>query len=202
MANLPRDVQQALKRQAPKVLKRDFEKDFKKRFDDLKKDMIKEFLSNPVTIEISSGPTSTNISGTLGGKSNLFAFIGFNSGEDPIKPILEILESINFKNNGNSKKGIGIEYSVDIPSPDAIFAVTPMPWATGRSWARGIETGISGLGYLLNKSSGKSRSGVAIQTSKPVRRGGFKNVPYISALIRKYEKKFKQLSWLNSIIIK
>ena len=42
MANLPRDVQQALKRQAPKVLKRDFEKDFKKRFDDLKKDMIKE----------------------------------------------------------------------------------------------------------------------------------------------------------------
>lgn len=194
MANLPPDVQRALKKQAPRVLKQDFRKEFKKKFDDLKKEMIQEFLSNPVTVEIISGPNSTNISGTLGGRSNLFAFIGFNFGEDPIKPILDVLENITYKEIGDAKKGIGKEYSVNLPSAADIFSVTPMPWATGRSWAKGIETGISGLGYLLNKSTGSSRSGVAIQTEKRVRNAGFKNVPYISALIKKYEKKFKELS--------
>lgn len=194
MAKLPPDVLQVLKRQVPKSLKRDFNKEFKKKFEDVKKEMLKEFLSHPVTVEISGGAGISNISGTLGGQSNLFAFIGFNSGDQPINPILEVLERVSFKESGKSKKGLGIEFSVELPSPNDIFSVTPMPWATGRSWAKGIETGISGLGYLLNKSSGSSRSGVAIQTRKRVRSGGFKNVSYISALIRKYEKKFKELS--------
>lgn len=194
MSNLPLDVQRSLKKQVPRVLKQDLRKEFKKKFDDLKKEMIQEFLSNPVTVEISLGPGSSNISGTLNGYSNLFAFIGFVPGEDPIKPILDILESTTYKEIGDSKKGIGKEYYVNLPNSNQIFLVTPMPWATGRSWAKGIETGISGLGYLLNKSSSSSRSGVAIQTSKPVRKGGFKNVPYISALIKKYEKKFKEIS--------
>lgn len=194
MANLPIDVQQALKKQAPRILKKDFNKEFKKKFDEIKKQMLKEFLSHPVTVEISSGPNSANISGTLGGKSNLFAFIGFNAGDDPIKPILDILERINYQDTGPSKKGIGREFKINTPTTDEIFSVTPMPWATGRSWAKGIETGISGLGYLLNKSSGSSRSGVAIQADKKVRRGGFKNQPYISSLIKKYEKKFKELT--------
>ena len=194
MAKLPPDVLQVLKKQVPKSLKRDFNKEFKKKFEDIKKEMLKEFLSHPVTVEISGGAGISNISGTLGGQSNLFAFIGFNSGDQPINPILEVLERVSFKESGESKKGLGIEFSVEMPSPNDIFSVTPMPWATGRSWAKGIETGISGLGYLLNKSSGSSRSGVAIQARKRVRSGGFKNVSYISALIRKYEKKFKELS--------
>ena len=56
-----------------------------------------------------------------------------------------------------------------------------------------IETGISGLGYLLRKSSQNSRSGVAIQSNNKVRSGRFKNVQYISALIKKYEKRFDKL---------
>lgn len=194
MANLPIDVQQALRKQAPRILKPGLKKEFKKKFDELKKEMIQEFLSHPVTVEINAGPTSTNISGTLGGKANLFSFIGFNANENPTKVILEILEKTTYKEVGDSKRSIGKEYSVTLPDANDIFAATPMPWATGRSWAKGIETGISGLGYLLNKSTASSRSGVAIQTSKPVRRGGFKNVPYITALIKKYEKKFKDLS--------
>ena len=92
MAKLPIDVQNALKRQAPKALRRDFEKDITKKFKDLKNEMIKEFLTDPVTIELLEGAAASNISGTLGGISNLFAFIGFNSGEQPISPILNMLE--------------------------------------------------------------------------------------------------------------
>jgi len=184
MKNLPRDVQAALNRQVPRVLRNDFKKTFKKDFESLKKEMIKEFLAHPVTLEISAGPGAKNISGTLNGTSNLFAFIGFTPGEDPIKPIIEILERIDFKEGSGSKTGV--DFLIDMPQSSDVFAVTPMPWATGRSWAKGIETGISGLGYLLNKAGKSSRSGVAIQVKNKVRSCGFSNTPYISALLKKY----------------
>jgi len=191
MQNLPPDVINSLKKQAPKELKRDFNKVFKKNFDRTKKEMIKEFLSHPVTIELYSGAGGTNISGTLGGISNLFAFIGFPAGEDPIKPIIELLEKTSYRDGGNAE--IGRTFVVDMPSSEDIFAVTPMPWATGRSWARGIEIGISGLGHLLRKETPKSRSSVAIQVKNKVRGGKFYNTSYISALLKKYEKQFKNI---------
>ena len=157
--------------------------------------MIKEFLNHPVSVEISGGASAGNISGTLGGVTNLFAFIGFSSGDNPLQPILEILESINFRRESVLKKGsrVGYTYAVDFPESQKIFNATPLPWATGRSWAKGIEIGISGLGYLLRKSSSSSRSGAAIQISKRVRGGKFQNVPYISALLSKYKKQFEKL---------
>ena len=154
--------------------------------------MIEEFLSHPVTIEISSGSSSSNISGTLGGQANLFSFIGFNASDKPIEPILKALESTSFKDTGESNSGR--KFTLLIPTADEIFAITPMPWAAGRSWAKGIEKGISGLGYLLNKSTSSSRSGVAIQADRKVRTARFKNVQYISSLLKKYKKKFKEMS--------
>lgn len=194
MAKLPLDVQQSIRNQVPKLEKTRINKEFKTRFDKLKEDMIKEFLSHPVTVELLSGPYGTNISGTLGGVSNLFAFIGFSTNDNPIEPILQILQSMDYQDKGPSGKNVGKVFRVNIPTPEDIFAITPMPWATGRSWAKGIETGISGIGYLLNKSSKSSRSGVAIQADRKVRSGRFQNTPYISALLKKYQKKFKELS--------
>jgi len=193
MAKLPIDVQNALKRQAPKALRRDFEKEINKKFKDLKNEMIKEFLTDPVTIELLEGAGASNISGTLGGISNLFAFIGFNSGEQPISPILQSLEGtqIIYKQEIR-QRGIGVEFEVSLPTAEDIFMVTPLPWASGRSWAEGIERGLSGLGYLLRKSDG--RSGAAIQSRvKKVRSGRFQNRPYISSLIKRYRKRFENL---------
>jgi len=193
MAKLPIDVQNALKRQAPKALRRDFEKDINKKFKDLKNEMIKEFLTDPVTIELLEGAGASNISGTLGGVSNLFAFIGFNSGEQPVSPILQLLEGtqIIYKQEIR-QRGIGVEFEVSLPTAEDIFMVTPLPWASGRSWAEGIERGLSGLGYLLRKSDG--RSGAAIQSRvKKVRSGRFQNRPYISSLIKRYRKRFENL---------
>jgi hypothetical protein len=193
MAKLPIDVQNVLKRQAPKVLRRDFEKEMRKKFDKLKKEMIKDFLTDSVTLELLEGAGATNISGTLGGISNLFAFIGFDSGEQPITPILQLLEStqITYKREIR-QRGIGVEFEVSLPTAQDIFAITPLPWASGRSWSEGIERGLSGLGYLLRKSRG--RSGAAIQSRvNKVRSGKFQNRPYISALIKKYKKRFEDL---------
>jgi hypothetical protein len=193
MALLPSDVQDALKRQAPKALRRDLEKEAKRKFKRIKAEMIREFLAHPVTQEIMGGPTASNISGTLGGVTNLFAFIGFDAGEQPITPILEGLQTVNIVYNKEYKeKGIGVSFNVFLPTAEDIFAITPLPWATGRSWAEGIERGISGLGYLVRKSGGRSGAAVQSRVNK-VRGGGFQNIPYISSFIKKYKKRFEEL---------
>ena len=193
MALLPSDVQNALKRQAPKALRRDLEKEAKRKFKRIKAEMIKEFLSHPVTQEIMEGPSAPNISGTLGGVSNLFAFIGFDAGNQPVAPILERLEAVDIIYNKEYKeKGIGVSFNVFLPTAEDIFAITPLPWATGRSWAEGIERGISGLGYLVKKSGGRSGAAVQSRVNK-VRGGRFQNIPYISSFIKRYKKRFEEL---------
>jgi hypothetical protein len=189
---LPADVTAALRKQAPKAMRGGMEKEAKKEFERIKQEMIKEFMANPITQEILAGPDSGNISGTLGGVSNLFAFIGFDGGEDPIAPILALFEKMTIKFDREiTRPKIGNRFRVDLPTADEIFAITPLPWASGRSWAQGIERGLSGLGYLLRKNKG--RSGAAIQSRVKVRTGRFQNTPYISALISKYKKKFEEL---------
>jgi|TARA_R110002020_G_scaffold375166_1_gene586377 hypothetical protein len=193
MAILPLDVQNALKRQAPKALRRSFEKEAKRQFKEIKAEMIKEFLSHPVTQEIMEGPNAPNLSGTLGGASNLFAFIGFNAGDQPVAPILERLEAVDIiYNKEYREKGIGVSFNVFLPTAEDIFSITPLPWATGRSWAEGIERGISGLGYLLRKSGGRSGAAVQSRVSK-VRGGRFQNMPYMSSFIKRYKKRFEEL---------
>jgi hypothetical protein len=191
MAALPPDVQLALRRQVSKFTRKDFEQKVKKDFEAIKKEMIREFLNHPITQEIRSGPSGSNISGTLGGVSNLFAFIGFDDGDDPIAPILQVFESVEISFSGDIP--MGNKFNINMPTSEDIFSVTPMPWAAGRSWAQGIERGISGLGYTLRKKSPQSRSGEAVQSSVKIRSSSFKNTAYVSALINKYSKRFSQL---------
>lgn len=169
------------------------EKEIKK----IKEEIIEEFNNHPVTIEIEGGISASNISGTLNGLTNLYSYIGFEAGYDPIFPIRKELEKINITyvtlNNGTQV------YKIDFPSAENIFKITPMPWAEGRSWARGIEQGISGIGYYL-KISRNSRSGLGIQSQKQVRSGfRFKNTKYISALINKYKQKIQDLEKSTSL---
>lgn len=186
---LKAELDKVLIQQARPEIRKIFQRAFQKK----KNEMIAEFLNHPVTQEIKGGINSQNISGTLGGGSgNLFSFIGFDAGDEPIEPILRMLEQTSFDHTGTSTKKIN--YRINLPTARDIFAVTPMPWATGRSWAKGIETGISGLGYYLLKETQNSRSGKGIQSPRKVRsRSRFKNMKYISELIKKYEQEFKNL---------
>ena len=59
----------------------------------LKEEMIAEFLRHPVTREILDKNTAENYSQTLVGYGNLYSFIGFDYPEDPIAPILNLLNA-------------------------------------------------------------------------------------------------------------
>ena len=89
---LPKDAQEAINKQSGKLLRNDFERIARMKFEQIKREMIKEFLNHPVTKEIKEGPQAQNISNTLGGYGNLFSYNGFYEGEDPVEPVLEEFE--------------------------------------------------------------------------------------------------------------
>ena len=183
--------------QADKEYQKEINRIIDQEFNKIKDEFIDEFMNHPITQEIQGGIGATNISGTLGGITNLYSFIGFDEGTDPIRPIEEILKKSNYRIIYNNKS-VDATVIFDIPTAAQIFEITPMPWAVGRSWARGIETGISGLGYYLKKTK-NSRSGLGVQSSTEQVRAGvmFKNSKYISDLISRFNKELKQLNKLN-----
>jgi hypothetical protein len=183
--------------QADKQYQKEINRIIDQEFNKIKDEFIDEFINHPITQEIQGGIGATNISGTLGGITNLYSFIGFDEGTDPIRPIEEILKKSNYRIIYNNKS-VDATVIFDIPTAAQIFEITPMPWAVGRSWARGIETGISGLGYYLKKTK-NSRSGLGVQSSTEQVRAGvmFKNSKYISDLISRFNKELKQLNKLN-----
>jgi hypothetical protein len=184
-----------------KVVKREVV-DIEKKAKQLKEMMISEFMSHPVTVEINAGPYAGNYSDTLVGSNggNLVSFIGFEEGSDPINPILTLLQSISIRSSteyGNSF------LNISLPKIEEIWEVTPMPWQGGRSWAKGIESGISGLNYYLfsrDKQFKNSRSGPAVQTSRSNRGARYLPTQYMSTLLKKYRTKFSSLYRRNKSI--
>ena len=74
---LDRNITASLIRQSPKIARVQVQKQGKAAFQKIKNRMIAEFLNHPVTVELKQGIDASNISGTLGGVTNLFSFIGF-----------------------------------------------------------------------------------------------------------------------------
>ena len=196
MAKIPKDILKKIGADSASALRPQFEKIIIKNFESVKRQMIREFLNHPVTVEIKNGPTAENISNTLGGNGNLFSYIGFPAGEDPIEAVLDEFNKTTIRFNGLIEGGAN--WLIFMPAKEDIWAVSPMPWAPGRSWAKGIETGISGIGQYLYSEDGQldsSRSGTAVQTNSKLRKKNrFKNVKYMSSLLTKYQEKFSQLN--------
>lgn len=170
---------------------------FQKKSDDLiyrtyernKSDFFRSVENHPVTQEIKNGPDAQNISNTLGGKGNLFSFIGFGKSQNPIQDLLNVLEK-SFSISKREKKDRN-QYIIEHPTLEKIKNVTKMPWETGNSWAERIEKGISGFSNYLYKKSLSSRSGSAIQTNNRVRSGTYKRTNYLSTIINSFIRGFK-----------
>ena len=156
---------------------------------------LEEFNSHPVTLELESGEGASNISGTLGGYGNLFSFIGFVSGSDPINPIRRLIKRIklirsSIKARRASSSSPTFSFSVSIPSRADFEKASKMPWASGRSWLLGVERGISGFGNYLNQAFSGSRSGSGLQSINKIRNYSFKNISYFSKMYSNFLKKY------------
>jgi hypothetical protein len=155
-----------------------------------KKDkLMDEFQKHPVTRELKAGSQSSNITNSLSG-GNLFGFIGFEEGGDPVSAIELALNktAILIKQRKFGSFGLVWTYLVTSPSMKDLYSATPLPWARGSSWLRELEgRGIPNLGqYMFKRSSSSSRSGAGIQNTKKSR-GGRLKIPYVKELLMKFE---------------
>lgn len=171
-------------------------------FNQIRQEMLDEFTNHPITQEIDMGPKLGWNSPFLGGKGDLFSFIGFNRDDNPTEPIKKMLKGLRFYTVFS--KGLDHKFEVRFfPAMDDIAKVSPMPWAEGRSWAKGIESGISGLGSYLNKEHPVSRSSAGIQAKDKngklikVRGGQFRPTKYLSDILSRYRAKFLAISNLS-----
>ena len=169
-----------------------------KALDRAKNIAIKEFNNHPVTRELRAGPDGQNVSNTLGGRGNLFSFIGFMSNDDPTRIVEKaILDSRLNRTPSIRRVGKSATFTVTfvatVPSKKELESITPMPFEKGRSWLTGIERGISGLSYYIyNKVKGikGSRSGKAIQSKHPYMSGlRYKPTSYISPILNNLRKR-------------
>jgi hypothetical protein len=165
----------------------------KEKAEDLKDRMIDDFFNHPVTREIDEGPNAGNTTGSLTGYGNLFSFIGFEFGTDPIAPITTLLYKTQIDVITTSSSSY---LRVKLPTPEDVWAITPMPWQEGRSWAKGIESGISGLNHylFLKTTSEKSRSTMAVQVDRVRSNTRYTPQKYITDLLKGYKKRFQSLS--------
>ena len=168
-----------------------------KKAKETKKEVLKEFDKHEVTQEIEQGPKGRS-SALLGGFGNFFGFLGFEKGSQPISILRDVLDSsftVN-RQRGRLKKvaktTFTVEFDVDIPTDQQIYALTPLPWTT-KSWVKGVEKGITnysqtvfqerkGRGTLFDSHS---RSGVAIQVKRQVNFIKFSSTPYITSILDK-----------------
>jgi hypothetical protein len=151
--------------------------------------MLKEFDNHPVTQEIKAGADSDNLSKTLDGYGNLFSFIGFAKGSDPIGVLRSMLDfPVKISKKASSKTKGRYSFSIDVPNTREIEAETPLPYEPSRSWVKGIERGISGIGYYIYKKINSSRSGSGVQSQKQLRGGRFGNTSYLTKILDKFYK--------------
>ena len=138
-----------------------------------KERFLNKFQSHDITEEINAGASAT---GSLQVNGNLFSFIGFESGSQPIQDLYEYLQnSIKLIDlpgvyNATTKT---LTYKFTKPEPDRIKTITDMAnytdkWSHGKSWISMVEHGIAGLNKYKYSDDptvlgGDSRSGTGIQ---------------------------------------
>ncbi len=159
-----------------------------KKFRQSKDMLMRDFNEHPVTREIEGGVSAGNVSGTLAGYGNLFSFIGFPSGSDPVNSVRVFLQTRVALRKNTKRDSLTKDYTVNIPEIQS-FNFAKMPW-DANSWVKGIETGISGFSYYMNKADQASRSGMGIQIDGKLRAlNSSKGVPYMSEILNNFKKR-------------
>ncbi len=164
--------------------------------------MVDEFEEHRVTKEIDggidyNGPSVIKYFSSEG-NANLYSFIGFSAGTDPLKVLRELLKyPIQVKlatRNTNT-----YYFQVLVPTVEDIETATPMPdeYVSGSfSWAAGVEDGgLLGINTFLAIRVAASRSGGGIQVNmKHPTDSSIEKVPYITDILEAFRKRLQELS--------
>jgi hypothetical protein len=151
--------------------------------------LMREFFEHKITLELRADPTASNISDTLNGEGNLFAFLGFYDGQDPTWDLEELLSNISFRKSSVRNGAINFQI-INIPTKTNIKDATKMNWGNG-SWALGVEDGDfkggADLAHFIFKSWSGSRSKEGFQVKGyEYSEEKFSPRPYISKMLENF----------------
>jgi len=165
-------------------------------------EMVKTFEAHKVTEELKggadySGPTVINYFKPDVANPNLFSFVGFPAGTDPVAVLKQLLEfPIQVK---LTTRGKNIYYfKALIPTREDIEKATPMPseyFSGNLSWAAGLEDGdLIGAGQFLAIKASASRSGGGIQVEIQDTGTTVERVQYITDILEAFKQKLQSIS--------
>jgi len=155
--------------------------------------MMKDYFSNAITQELKAGNTASNISDTLNGEGNLFAFLGFMAGQDPTYELEDLLLKIRLGYARVNKNSIVFKIE-GMPTKAEITRATRMNWGNGTSWAFAVETGAFGgdadLAHFIFKSwsGGRSQQGFQVKGYE-YSEEEFSPKPYISEILNNFSER-------------
>lgn len=169
----------------------------KTKFEEAKKQFMQEFNDHPVSVEIEGGAYAPNSSGTLGGYGNLFSFLGFEAGSNPIREISEAMNTMfsieppsalrNFlRSTFNLPR---LSFVVRHPTISKLKKHSKLPWAFGGSWISGIESGIPNFAQYLYEDNSRfktSRSKSGVEAKWSIRGASFQPMPYLTPIIQTF----------------
>ena len=157
--------------------------------------MLREFDKHPVTLELRKGARAVPITDATDGYGNLFAFIGFDSGSKPTKPLRSLLDSSNIRQTA-SRKGV-YYFRYGLPKTKEIEDASPMPWEEGNSWVTELENGtMSNLSHFLYKNFTKSEfshSKWGIQTPWEIEERSFNKTPYLTEILENFRERVNNI---------
>ena len=153
-----------------------------------KANMIQEFNAHPVTQELEAGPDGQNMSGTLGGYGNLFSFMGFRSSDNPTKAVRAFLQSFVKIKKETAKGSLTRDFIIDAPTISD-FGFARMPWESGNSWVKSIETGMSSFSYYMHKAYQASRAGIGMQIDNKLHSTSSMPKRYMSLILENFRKR-------------
>lgn len=161
------------------------------KFERAKAHLLNDIENHPVSKEISSGQSVTS-SKFLSGPGNLFSFLGFNEGSDPVGELIDLLDEIIIFEPSTKildRKNLSFSAISRTYLPvDSDLQILSLAWEPGISWVSAIEKGVSNLGYYLFVNSSASRSGKGIQVGHITRQTTFSPAPYLTPLFEKFRK--------------
>ena len=143
------------------------------------------FDEHEVSLEISAGAEPNySVDGVSG---NLFSFIGFDNGSNPVEDLYQYLNEVIKLANRRGKFDLGsrtITYTMSGPTEEGIKKKTDLSqytinnnetsWGEGMSWVEMVERGIPGLNKYKFSNDPKvlraeSRSGTGLQRHNVIR---------------------------------
>lgn len=155
-------------------------------------EIIERFLTHAITEEIQSGPYGTNTSGLLNGYGNLYSFLGFEAGTDPVKSVVSFLsKSIKAITVSPSRNSLAVKITIVMPSRRDWKYLEQLPWIS-KGWIEAIERGISGLGaYLHDSDDGfeASRSETGLEVRKNISSRYLQGQSYLTDIVQDVTRK-------------